>query len=254
MNKLTILLIIPFLSFGQTISDAYSLTEPIVVNNDPELGLTRPQIIVDNNGNPLVMWTSVDDKKIYISKYSDTGFNEPTLISPSDLTFYGSQNYGPEIDNNGNYITVVLHNTIDQINSIYIIYSDDGGETFSNPIKIVEEESLIEGAGIHIDTNNVPIVTYEKFTPSGEANQLVGFGEFLQESPGIAFGNFTIANMLTEGFPCECCLGDLTSNDENLVFTYRNNIDNIRNMFACSYNHKVQVFNEGFSIDNYNQP
>jgi|TARA_B100001758_G_scaffold97034_1_gene82909 hypothetical protein len=253
MKKLLLLLIIPLLSFGQTINDLYSFTEPIIVNNNPELGLNRPRIIVNNEGFPLIMWTSIDDKKIYISKYTEQGFNEPTLITPSDFTFYGSQNYGPEIDNNGDYIAIVLHNTMDKTNNVYIIYSDNGGVTFSDPIKIVEEDDLIEGAGIHINSNNIPILTYEKLPFSGEASQLVGFGEFIEGFPGLTFGDFTIANMLTEGIPCECCLGHLASNDENLVFTYRNNINNIRNMFACSYNNEMQAFNEGFSIDSYNQ-
>ena len=254
MKTLLLLLIISLFSFGQTISDLYSFTEPIIVNNNPELGLNRPRIIVNSEGLPLIMWTSIDDKKIYISKYTESGFDEPILISPVDFTFYGNQNYGPEINNNGDYIAIVLHNTLGKTNNIYIIYSDNGGVTFSDPIKIVEEEDLIEGAGIHINSNNIPIITYEKLPPSGAANQLVGFGEFIEYYPGIIFEDFTIANMFTEGIPCECCLGSLTSNDENLVFTYRNNINNIRNMFACSYNNETQTFNEGFSIDSYNQP
>ena len=98
MKKLLLLLITPLLFFGQTINDLYYFTEPIIVNNNPELGLNRPRIIVNDEGHPLIMWTSIDDKKIYISKYTESGFNEPTLISPSDFTFYGNQNYGPEID------------------------------------------------------------------------------------------------------------------------------------------------------------
>ena len=253
MKNLLLLLIIPFLSFSQFVEDFYSFSEPIIVTANPELGLNRPRIVVDENGFPIVLWTSIDDDKIYLSKYNGSEFGEPILIVPSNFSFYGNQYYGPEIDNNGNLIVIVLHNTVAEINNVYIIYSYDGGVSFSEPIKIAEEETLIEGAGIHVTSNNIPIVTYENLPFSGEADQLVGFGQFIDSPPGILFENFTIADVLTEGTPCECCLGHLTSNDENLVFTYRNNINNIRNMFACTYNNITQGFNEGFSIDSYNQ-
>jgi len=245
--------LLPFLTFGQFVSNSYSFTDPIIVNSNPELGLNRPRIIVDEDGIPVVMWTSVDDKKIYISRYNGSEFNEPTSILPSNFTFYGNQNYGPEIDNSGNIVAIVLYNTLDEMNNVYIIYSLDGGVNFSEPVKIVEEESLIEGAGVHVNSDGYPIVTYEKLPLSGEADQLIGFGQFEDTNAGIVFENFIIANAFTEGVPCECCLGDVTSNEQNLVFTYRNNINNVRNMFACTYNNVTESFNEGFSIDSYNQ-
>ncbi len=244
---------LPLLTFGQFTSNSYFFTDPIIVNSNPELGLNRPRVIVDEDGAPVVMWTSVDDKKIYISRYNGSEFNEPISILPNNFTFYGNQNYGPEIDNSGNTVAIVLYNTLDEMNNVYVIYSLDGGVNFSEPVKIVEEESLIEGAGVHVNSDGSPIVTYEKITSSGEADQLIGFGQFEDANSGIIFENFIIANAFTEGVPCECCLGDVTSNEQNLVFTYRNNINNMRNMFACTYNNETASFNEGFSIDSYNQ-
>ena len=251
MKKTILLFLIPFLSIGQFID--YSFSTPIIVNSNSELGLSRPRIIVDNNGVPIVMWTSIDDEKIYISKYNGSVFAEPISILPIDFTFYGNENYGPEIDNNGDTVAIVLYNTEDKINNVYIIYSLDGGLTFSEPIKIAEEETLIEGAGIHISSNNIPIVTYENLPFSGEADQLVSFGQFVVSDPGIIFENFIIADLLSDGTPCECCLGHLTSNEQNIVFTYRNNINNVRNMFACTYNNLTESFNQGFPIDSYDQ-
>ena len=253
MKHIIRFLLFPIMLFCQN-NNSYTFSEPIIVNSNPDLGLSRPQIITQNNGDPLIMWTSIDDKKIYVSRYLNGEFNEPILISPPDLTFYGNQNYGPEIDSNDDYIAIVLHNSIDNLNNVYLIYSTDNGQNFSNPIKIIEEEAMIEGAGIKIDPNNRIILTYETLTNDGEVKQMVGFGEFTFEDPGINFTDFTIANLNTEGVPCECCLGDVASNGADVIFTYRNNIDNIRNMYACTYNNDKQIFNSGFSIDNYNQP
>ena len=113
MKKIFLLYFLaPFFTFGQFTSSFYSFTDPIIVNSNSELGLNRPRIIVDEDGIPVVMWTSVDDKKIYISRYNGTGFNEPTSILPNNFTFYGNQNYGPEIDNSGNTVVIVLYNII----------------------------------------------------------------------------------------------------------------------------------------------
>ena len=253
MKKLFVVMLIPFFGFTQPVANSYSFSEPIIVNNNPELGLTRPRIVVVENDSPVIMWTSINNNKIYISRYDGFEFTEPVSILPENFTFFGAPNYGPEIDNNGNTIAIVFSNSVNKINNLYFMYSLDAGLTFSNPVKIIEEDAFIEGAGVHINSNNIPIVTYENLQSNGEANQLVGFGQFIEDSPGVLFGDFIIANSLTDGVPCECCLGDLTSNEENLIFSYRNNINNVRNMFACKYNNLTTMFEEGFSIDNYNQ-
>ncbi|MEC8537865.1 MAG: hypothetical protein VXY26_03615 [Bacteroidota bacterium] len=253
MKVLFILTLIPFLGLAQSFDNSYTFSDPIIVSNNPELGLTRPRIIVVENGSPVIMWTSVNNNKIYVSRYVDNEFIEPESILPENFTFFGAPNYGPEIDNNGNTIAIVFSNSANETNNLYFIYSLDAGVTFSNPIKIIEEDAFIEGAGVHINSNNIPIVTYENLQSNGIANQLVGFGQFIDNSPGVVFDDFIVANASTEGIPCECCLGNLTTNDEHLVFSYRNNINNVRNMFACTYNDFTNSFDEGFSIDNYNQ-
>ena len=93
-----------------------------------------------------------------------------------------------------------MYNVIDGLYNLYVIYSQDGGITFSNPIKIIEENSYIEGAGIHITENNIPVLTYEKLT-NLEASHLISFGQFIEESPGFIFSDFIIVNESTEGFP-----------------------------------------------------
>ena len=75
---------------------------------------------------------------------------------------------------------ISLYNVIDGLYNLYVIYSQDGGITFSNPIKIIEENSYIEGAGIHITENNTPVLTYEKLTNTGEASHLISFGQFIE--------------------------------------------------------------------------
>jgi len=248
-----LLIVIPFLSIGQEWNPLLNFSEPIIICDNADLGLTRPRIVVDSYGNPIVMWTSIDDKKIYISKYNQTDFGNPILVSPENFTFNGNQNYGPEISNNGDFIFITLYNIVNEINNVYIIYSTDGGVAFSDPIKIAEEETLIEGAGVHVTANNTPIVTYENLPDFGEANHIICFGEFIDSDPGITFNNTVIANAQTEGIPCECCLGHLTSNNDALIFMYRNNINNQRNMFATSFDDKTMMFDEGFSIDTYSQ-
>ena len=231
----------------------YSFTNPLIVSNDSELGLNRPRIVVDQVGNPVIIWTSFSENKLFISRKIENTFSEPQLITPEGFTFFSSPNYGPEIYSHENNILISLYNVIDGLYNLYVIYSQDGGITFSNPIKIIEENSYIEGAGIHITENNIPVLTYEKLTNSGEASHLISFGQFIEESPGFIFSDFIIVNESTEGVPCECCLGDIASSNQDLVFTYRNNIDNVRNMYACYYDNENQIFNEGFSIDNYDQ-
>ena len=254
MKKKTFIcfVLISLFSYGQSISN-YVFSNPQIVSDNSAFGLDRPRIVVPESGLPLVMWTSTDDKKIYVSLFNGTDFDEPQSILPDGFDFYGNQNYGPEIDCNENFISIVFHNSLNGVNSVYFIFSKDGGITFSEPIKIVEEQNFIEGAGIHIDSNNNPVLTYETFISADSVNQFVSFGQFTDDDSGVLFNLPVIANKNTPGVPCECCLGSLASNDENVIFSYRNNINNVRNMYSCSYNFLNQEFNSGFLIDSYNQ-
>ena len=143
MKHIIRFLLFPIMLFCQN-NNSYTFSEPIIVNSNPDLGLSRPQIITQNNGDPLIMWTSIDDKKIYVSRYLNGEFSEPILISPPDLTFYGNQNYGPEIDSNDDYIAIVLHNSIDNLNNDII---------FLNPATEFQKRDIFKGGYISVAIN-----------------------------------------------------------------------------------------------------
>ena len=145
MLKYFYIILFSITAFSQNNFD-YSFTNPLIVSNDSELGLNRPRIVVDQVGNPVIFGHHFQKISYLFLKIENT-FSEPQLITPEGFTFFSSPNYGPEIYSHENNILISLYNVIDGLYNLYVIYSQDGGITFSNPIKIIEENSYIEGAG-----------------------------------------------------------------------------------------------------------
>ena len=137
MLKYFYIILFSITAFSQNNFD-YSFTNPLIVSNDSELGLNRPRIVVDQVGNPVIIWTSFSENKLFISRKIENTFSEPQLITPEGFTFFSSPNYGPEIYSHENNILISLYNVIDGLYNLYVIYSQDGGIKFSNPIKIIE--------------------------------------------------------------------------------------------------------------------
>ena len=67
MLKYFYIILFSITAFSQNNFD-YSFTSPLIVSNDSELGLNRPRIVVDQVGNPVIIWTSFSENKLFISR------------------------------------------------------------------------------------------------------------------------------------------------------------------------------------------
>ena len=74
MLKYFYIILFSITAFSQNNFD-YSFTNPLIVSNDSELGLNRPRIVVDQVGNPVIIWTSFSENKLFISRKIENTFS-----------------------------------------------------------------------------------------------------------------------------------------------------------------------------------
>jgi hypothetical protein len=112
----------------------------------------HPRIVSDASGNPLIIWGSMSDESVFFSRWDGTSFTIPLQLNPSWLAVATASWMGPDIASKGDTVYVVMKQTPEDINPIYIISSFDGGINFSAPIQVdFIEDSISRFPTVTID-------------------------------------------------------------------------------------------------------
>ena len=97
-------------------------------------GYGRPRVALTNN-HPIVIWRKDSTPKtIRASKWNGTGFSNPYNITLSGVLPDSWD--GPELATKGDTVYVVFPSTATTQSSIMLIRSFDGGNTFSDTIRV----------------------------------------------------------------------------------------------------------------------
>jgi hypothetical protein len=114
-------------------------TQPNLVIEKPDARVVQPEAIIDN-GNLVVVWSRSDDLGLYSSHaiiaQAENAFN---WFNPVQLPSLQPIASSPDvkIDQKGNII-VVYAIPVNEDRGIYLTRSDDGGETWIQPIKVFD--------------------------------------------------------------------------------------------------------------------
>jgi len=225
MKKLLlILLCLPMIGFGQQlIWDSYT-----TISNISD-GYGRPRIVLTEDKSPLIIWRKDSSPKVLrASKWNGSFFSPPydileTGILPSSWD-------GPEIAAKGDTVYVVFTSLATTQSSIMLIKSFDGGLTFSDTIRVSENNPThkFRMANIAIKKDGNPVVSYMQYLlnwmePKQMVNTSVSLGDtFIGASEG---------SLLAPGEPCDCCKSSLVCSSDNVYLLFRNNDNNARNSY-----------------------
>lgn len=217
-------------------------------------GNLHPRIALDGGGNPLVVWGRMSDESVFFSRWTGAAFTPPVKLNPSWLTVATASWMGPDIASKGDTVYVVLKRTPEasDTNYIYIMTSFNGGITFSTPVRVdFIADSISRFPTVAIDPTGNPIVAFMKFNSTfGDARWVV--------SKSIDYGNTFLTDVKASGWSgssaevCDCCPGAMVSSGNFSAVLYRDNLSNIRDVWAGVSNNNSASFNSGFSVDNNN--
>lgn len=135
------------------------------------------------------------------------------------------------------------------MNHMYLSKSTDGGMTFSDTIRIDNFDTALSRFPIVTTTSTGnPLVAFMKFNTSfGDAKYVVSRSTDL----GNTFSSDVLASG-TAGDVCDCCPASIISSGSKAIMLFRNNLSNIRDIWAGVSNDGGITFPGTMNVDNNN--
>ena len=238
------LTLLSFSSFAQTIT----WSAPISVAPSSNSNM-HPRIALDGSKDPVVVWgnTAMGGRAMF-ARWTGTMFAAPVALNPMTIPVMTASFAGPDIASKGDTMYAVMKNTPEDTGKIYVVRSFDGGQNWSTPM------ALATG----MDTNRFPTITTD-----ATGNPTVGYMEFDLGFSGARYvsakstnygTSFTPAVMASNmlGDVCDCCPASLVRSGNTVIMLYRNNLANIRTIWARISTDGGNIFSDSLEVDNTN--
>ncbi len=247
-NILAILLIV----FSLSASAQITWTPSMNISSNSFSNM-HPRIALDRAGNPMMVWGRMSDESVFFSKWNGTMFTTPIKLNPTWMTIATASWQGPDIASHGDTVYVVVKRTPEtsDTNRIFIFTSFNGGVLFNAPVELgFIADSISRFPTVTTDATGNPIVAYMKFNAMFMDSRWVvlkstDFGStFSSDVKASGWGNSTEV--------CDCCPGAIVSSGNTSAMLYRDNNNNIRDMWTGISNDNATTFPVGFEIGNNN--
>ncbi len=191
----------------------------------------HPRIALNRAGNPMILWGKTNTRA-YFSRWTGTTFTGPTTISGS-LTVFSQYWAGPDLASFGDTVYATMKVTPENVPSAYdyLVHSYDGGMTFSAPVRIDNIDTNTSRFPIVTTTSNGnPLVAFMKFN-SSSLNTWAHYVVARSADYGLTFSSEVQASGST-GVVCDCCPATIISAGTKAIMLFRNNLSNIRDIWA----------------------
>lgn len=249
--KKSLLLFIFLFAFALLAKSQINWTMGMNISNNT-FGNMHPRIVLDRNSNPLVIWGRMSDESVFFSKWNGVAFTTPVKLNGT-LTIATASWMGPDIASYGDTLFVVMKATpeADTASHIFMVHSYDGGMSFSIPVQVEQiADSISRFPAVTADQTGNPLVAFMKFNSSfGDSRWVV--------TRSNDYGNTFNTDVKASGWGgsqevCDCCPGAIATDGNNCAVLYRDNNNNLRDIWmGVSYNNGVS-FSNGCNIDNNN--
>ena len=246
-----------FIALSSVIFSSSSLAQSINWQSPIDIasnssGNNYPRIVADAQGNPLVIWGG--SANLMFSRWDVDSFTTPIILNTDGVKIAQATWMGPDIAASGNTVYVVYKQLPEgSPNShIWCRRSDDGGKSFNEAVRVdYIGDSLSRFAHVAVDNQANPIVAFMKFDDNfNDAHWVVARSSDKGQSfkTEVLAGNWSSATAEA----CDCCPASITSSDNNLAIVYRDNNNNLRDVWAGFSTDTGNTFDFGADIDKGN--
>ena len=146
----------------------------------------------------------------------------------------------------GNTIYIVFEQFT---NGVFLIRSLDGGNSFDEPVSVYDP---VPGKwatlpSVTINESGDPLVSVILENTNETEGQYIVIGSTDQ---GQSFSEPVVANGPADGeYVCECCTSTIYTEEENVWLIFRNNNNNLRDMWVAKSTNNGQSFEEAVDVD-----
>jgi hypothetical protein len=215
-----------------------------VVITSTSLPVTAPRISFLADGTPVVTWgTSSNSSQIWCSRFENGGFTPaiPVVQSPNQPILFGFGGYDMAVFDHQIFIV------FEQLQGgIWCTRSTNGGQSFGAAVQVQPPFSggYATISSITTDDAGNPIISYIR-----EKNGAV-YEVRRSSDGGNSFGDPVIANAAAPGGEvCECCSSDLLASGDSVWIVFRNNDQNIRDIWISRSTDLAASFDTAADID-----
>jgi hypothetical protein len=229
-------------AFGQSISYG-----PVIDVNEPNQGGLRPRIVINGDGQPVVLWGRSSPNANRVAVGTGMGFTPGVQVHiPGTVLPAVSDWQGSSIAAAGNTVWVVLKATPEDEKPIYVRRSDDGGLTWGDTIRVEPNNGLWSRfPSITVQDPDEPVVQYMEFDSGFMGARYV----VSKMTGGIFNPPVQVSSPYAPGNVCDCCPAQIVSNGARMAAMYRNAGDDERVMWGAFSDDGGTTFPTGTKID-----
>jgi hypothetical protein len=209
-------------------------------------GKDYPRIVLGGNDEPVITWGR--NNSIYFSKLEASGFTDPLKLNNDTTGAYVASWTGADIaSRNDTIYACFMDEEWDE--KTYIIRSFDNGESFSVPALIENyPDSASRFPSVTIDPAGNPLVAIMKMSHNEQDPHYVvrrSFDHGSTFTEEVNIGGWSGPNSMA----CDCCPASIKASGETVVVFYRDNLNNLRDIWATVSTDSGATFSEGFAVD-----
>jgi hypothetical protein len=199
----------------------------------PRIDLTDDQAFV--------IWGNKANETIYASLIND-GLASPAFTLNANLNNAFITDWAStEMDADGDNIAVVYKASNAEKGSSYLIYSNNGGDSFTDPVEVVNGDSILHRfPEVYINGKDI-YISFMHFEPGWADPQYVMIHS---SDGGVSFSDLIDVTANYGGESCDCCVSNIIGNETELILLFRNNDMNFRDIYAAHTNRSQLNFNQ----------
>jgi hypothetical protein len=244
-HLLFVLFVMPALLHSQTYKNWSVIMN---VNDDAVFGNLRPRVEAVSDVVPFVIWGKNQNGTVYASSKQTASFSSPMALNPSGLKIFTADWAGPEMASNGSTLYVAFKQVPENSGRIYVVKSDDGGLNFSDTVR-VSDDTWTRFPYPAVDPTGKPYVALMEFD-SGFFNP--HYAVATSNNLGQTFNASVKASGLAPGEVCDCCPSMMLADASRATLLFRNNDNNLRDIWAAVSSNGGANFATAADIDNNN--
>lgn len=209
-------------------------------------GNLHPRITMDKFDNPIVVWGD-ENGKVWLSKWGGESFAPPISMGPDGGTVFTSSFAGPDIASRGDTVYLVYKQTPEDKSHIYLKHSYDDGKHFSIATEVdTKEDGITRFPTVTTDEDGNP---YVAFMRCGKDFSGARWVVARSKDMGESFLRDTLGSIMNGGSACECSPAAYLASGSAGILLYRNNQNNLRNIWAGISSNGGVSFNNGIRVD-----
>jgi hypothetical protein len=246
--KVTKLILFVLLSIYSMAQNLIYWEPEMIVSNGAVYGNTRPRMSLNANNEPVIVYGKISDGKLYCSRMDNGVFVSPVPLTGTSISSYLATWTGPDIAAKGDTVIVVFKAEPMETGHIYTTRSIDGGISFNDPVQVDQNDTTASWLpSMDMDENGNPSVIFMSHSNNWtHPRYMIAHS---QDHGSSYLPTLDVALSVPEE-ACDCCPAEYVISEEKHALLYRNNENNIRDIYAVYSNDDGSSYPTALNVDN----